>query len=303
MNDTNINCRHKQLIRDNTIEINFCKNCGCFLILKYGSSQQKEVESFSVIPNKMITPLDVSPFETFTYIHRNLKKANLDKDYEKLPKEYLNIRKILINLLKDYIIEYNFSTRSYFLGIYILDFIHCKYDFKKYIEKLKLDLLVLGVFLVAVKFIDDDAYPPCLDSFPNKKNPTIYYSLNEVRKYEVIVATLMEFQLDHYTSYYLTETILNHGIVFTSELQQMDIKDGRSIKNKLKKLYRLSLDINKMFVEDPQSIKFCNLTIAATSVVMAKELLKFDKTWNKELELLYKIKHENLTSCYNSILK
>ena len=162
-----------------------------------------------------------------------------------------------------------------------------KYQYEDYIAKIKPDLLVLGVFLVAVKFIDDDAYPPSLNEFPNKKNPSLFYPLNEVRKSEFTVAALMEFRLDHYTSYYLTETILSHGVVFTSELQAMNLKDSKSIKEKLKKLYRLALDINKMFVEDISSLKFSNFEIAATSVVMAKELLKFELTWNNELEELY----------------
>ena len=81
-----------------------------------------------------------------------------------------------------------------------------------------MDLLILGIFLVAVKFLDDDAYPPSLDSFPSKKSPTIYYSMSEVRKYEYMVAYLIDFKLDVFTPYYLTETILSHGVVFISDL-------------------------------------------------------------------------------------
>lgn len=301
MTDTNINCRHKQLIKKDKEKVDFCKKCGCFLIIKY--SKVKEVESFAILPKKMITSLDIPPPETIKRIKTHLEKSCLSKHYKSLPPEYLQIRKALIDLLKEYIVEYNFSTRSYFLGIFILDYIHMRYPYKDYISKMKLDLLVLGVFLIAVKFIDDDAYPPTLDSFPSKKNPSMYYSLNEVRKYEFMVASLMEFQLDHYTSYYLTETILSHGVVFTNELLEMNIKDSKSIKDKLKKLYRLALDINKMFVEDPLSLQFSNLEIAATSVVMAKELLKFDNPWNFELEELYGVKLNDLTPCYNSILK
>jgi hypothetical protein len=300
MTDTNINCRHKQLIKKENEKIDFCKKCGCFLIIKY--SKVKEVESFAILPKKMITSLDIPPTDTVKSIKRHLESSSL-QNFKDIPVEYLSVRKSLIDMLKEYIVEYNFSTRSYFLGIYILDYIHLKYPYNDYISKMKLDLLVLGVFLVAVKFIDDDAYPPTLDSFPSKKSPSLYYSLNEVRKYEFMIACLMEFKLDHFTSYYLTETILSHGVVFTSELQAMNLKDSKSIKDKLKKLYRLALDINKMFVEDIHSLQFSALEIAATSVVMAKELLKFENIWNNELEWLYGVKLNDLTPCYNSILK
>ena len=225
MTDTNINCKHKELnkLKFNTTntdvtKTNFCKKCGCILIINY-TEKAKTVESFSLIPKKLITSLDINPYETFERINLHLLSSSLASKAEALPKEYLKVRHNLIELLKEYILEYNFSTRSYFLGIYIMDYIFSSHPYLEFTEKLKLDYFVLGVFLVAVKFIDDDAYPPSLDSFPNKKNPSLFYPLNEVRKYELMIGVLMQFQLDHYTSYYLTETILAHGCVFTHELQ------------------------------------------------------------------------------------
>lgn len=301
MTDTNINCKHI-LLNKTKNKTDFCKRCGCFLKLQY-SDKNKVIESFSVIPKKLITSLDINPYETFERINLHIEKSNLVNYFSKLPQDYITIRRDLIELLKDYILEYNFSTRSYFLGIYIMDYIFSHHPYEEVTDKLKLDYFVLGVFLVAVKFIDDDAYPPSLDTFPNKKNPSLFYPLNEVRKYEFMVGYLMLFQLDHYTSYYLTESILSHGVIFTHELQELNLKDGKEIKDRIKKLYRLALDINKMFVEDEVSLKYNNLLIACTSIVMAKELLKFKDTWNEELEILYKVKLSDMTSCYNSILK
>lgn len=302
MSDTNIHCKHKQLIKNEKESIDFCKRCGCFLIIKQ-SKAQKEVEAFSVLYRKLITSLDISPYDTFTKVFKQCESADLSKFYSKLPEDYFQTRKSLVDLLKEYIVEHNFGTRSYFLGIYILDYIFCKYSYPDLVSKLKPDMLVLGVFLVAVKFIDDDAYPPTLDSFTNKKNPGLLYSLSEVRKYECIVVKLMEFKLDIFTSYYLTETILSHGVVFTSELSSMGITESRAMKDKIKKVNRLALDINKMFIEDIESMRFSSLQIAATSIMMAKELLKFETSWNLELKHLYRIDGDSLNSCYNSILR
>lgn len=302
MSDTNIYCKHKQVVRNEKEKIDFCKRCGCFLIIKY-SNKQKEVESYSVLPKKMITSLDISPYDTMEELKKKVVDADISKHFAKLPEEYTQLRKSLIDMLKDYIVEHSFCTRSYFLGIYILDYIFSKYSYQDIVSKLKPDVLVLGVFLVAVKFIDDDAYPPALDTFPSKKNPSIFYSLNEVRKYEFMVVKLMDFKLDYFTSYYLTETILSHGVIFTHELQKMNLTDTKTIKEKIKKMYRLALDINKMFVEDIQIMKFNALDVSATCIMMAKELLKFDIPWNPELEHLYKIPSKSLNSCYNSILK
>ena len=302
MSDTNINCKHKQLICNDKESVDFCKKCGCFLIVKT-NNKIKEIDSFTVLPKKIITSLDISPYDTILKMKDQMKDNDLSQLYSTIPEEYHQMRKALVEMLKDYIIEYGFSTRSYFLGVYILDYIYCNYSYNDVISKLKTDLFILGVFLVAIKFIDDDAYPPALDTFPKKKSPTIYYSLNDVRKYEFIVIKLMNFKLDYFTSYYITETILAHGVVFTKELQALNCLDPKTIKDKLKKLYRLSLDINKMFVEDINCLKFNIFDISVTSIVMAKELLKFETAWNPELEHLYQIKQNSLASCYNSILK
>lgn len=302
MLDTNINCKHRQVIKKDQGKIDFCKRCGCFLIIKY-SQKQKEVESYSLIPKKMITSLDINPHDLIAEVSKKIKEESLAKYYPKLPEDYIKNRKSLISMLKDYIIEHSFCNRSYFLGIYILDSIFSKHSYSDVVSKFKEDYLVLGVFLIAVKFIADDAYPPELDSYQSKKNPSILYSLSEVRKYEFMVLKLMEFKLDYFTSYYLTETILSHGVVFTHEIQKMNITDAKVIKEKLKKLYRLALDINKMFVEDADILKFNALEVAATCITMAKELHKFEIPWNPELEHLYKIDSKSLATCYNAILK
>ena len=251
----------------------------------------------------MITSLDISPYDTLSKMRSQVKDSDLSQFYSNIPEEYHQLRKSLVELLKEYIIDFGFSTRSYFLGVYIIDYIYWKYSYKEVISKIKTDLFILGEFLVAIKFIEDDAYPAALDTYPSKKNPSIYYSLTEVRKYKCLVVKLLDFKLDFFTSYYITETILAHGVVFTKELQSLNYLDPKVIKDKLKKLYRLALDINKMFIEDILCLKFSMLDIAATSIVMAKELLKFEISWNPELEHLYQIKQSSLTSCYNSILK
>lgn len=304
MNDLNINCKHKQLLKKES-KFDFCKKCGCFLIISY-NNKVKEIQSFSILPKKIITSQDIPPNETMNSINKNLEMYSLRNFFnstDDIPEKYRETRKVYIDMLKEYIVEYQFSTRSFFLGIYILDYIHIRYPYEDYIDKMKGELLVLGAFLIAVKFIEDDAYPPGLDTFTNKSNKSLLYSMSEVRKYEVIVSMLMEFKLDHFTSYYITETLLAHGIVFTYELQDLNLKDSKHIKEKLKKLYKLSLDINKMFVESIHSLSFNSLEIAITSIIMSKELLQFETTWNKELELFYNINADSLNNCYNAILK
>jgi len=298
----NISCKHKQIIKNDKENIDFCRKCGCFIVIKY-SEKQKEVEAYSILPKKMITPLDISPYDSIDIIIKETKESELSSYYNNIPDEYFHIRKNLIDLLKDYIVEYSFNTRSYFLGIYFLDYIYLKYSYQEITSNFKTDLLVLGVFLNAIKFIDDDAYPPGLDSFPSKKNPSILYPLNEVRRYEFLVAKLVNYKMDIFTSYYLTETLLSYGVVFTYEIEKMGINSSKVVKDTIKKLYRLALDINKMFIEDINSIKFNALEISSTCVMMAKELLNFEDQWNKELQYLYRIESENLNICYNSILK
>lgn len=298
---TNINCRHRQLINKESKTIDFCKKCSCFLSIKYG--KQKEVVSFSIVPKRMITPSETSPYESILKLIKESQNSNLSCYFKSIPNDYLQMRKHLITYLKDYIVLYKYSSRSYFLAVHIMDSIYCKHPYDEFICKLKPDVLTLAIFLVSVKFIDDDAYPPSFDSFPSKKNPTIYYSLNELRRYELIVLKLMDYKLDICTTYYITETILTHGVIFSHELNQMGLTDSKSVKETVKKLYRLALDINKMFIESVESLKYSPLEIAVTSIIMAKELTSFSETWNPELAELYQIRSVDTLGCYSSILR
>jgi hypothetical protein len=248
----------------------------------------------------MCTGLDIAPQDTMKEIRKELNQIYFKNSS---PEEYTNTRASLIDLVKDYIIEYSYSTRTYFLTIFIIDYLHANHSYKDVISRLKPDLLVLGSFLIAVKFLEDDAYPPSLDTFPSKKNPNLYYALNEVRKYEGIIIILMNFKLDYFTSYYLLETILSHGVVFTNELTSIELSDKKACKDKLKRLYKLAIDINKLFIEDITSLEYDMFEIAATCVVMSKELMKFEVSWNPELEKLYSLDLNSLSNCYNAILK
>lgn len=303
MADTNLSCKHNQLISSEVEVINFCSKCGCILVKRFKKDKTRDTDAFTVIPSKMMVTLNISPLDCFKSITNQVEQTDLSINFERFSEEYQITRKRLISMLKGYIIEHNFNNRSYFLGIYILDYIFANHPYNELINKLKLDLLILGIFLVAVKFIDDDAYPPTLDSFTNKNNISLLYSLSEVRKYECIVVKLINFKLDIYTSYFLTETMLSHGIVLNTEFVAAGINDPKQIKDKLKKLYRLSLDINKLFVEDFNFLKFSQLKIAATSIMIAKELMKFDKGWSFEFENIYMIPKSSLSKCYSTILK
>lgn len=303
MTDNSLTCKHTHQIKCEVESISFCSKCGCIVVKRFKKDKSKDTDAFAVIPSKMMGALNLSPYDCFKTAVNQVEQTDLSLCFEKFSEEYLLTRKKLISMLKGYIIEHNFNNRSYFLGVYILDYIFAKNSYNELSDKLKLDLLVLGIFLVAVKFIDDDAYPPVLDSFTNKSNSKLLYSLSEVRKYECIVVKLMDFKLDIYTSYLLTETLLSHGIVLNIEFIQAGINEPKQIKDKLKKLYRLSLDINMLFVEDFNFLKFSQLKIAATSILMAKELLKFEKGWSSEFENLYNIPKSSLAKCYSSILR
>lgn len=297
---TNISCKHRQLVKSivNT-ERDFCRKCGCILVIKNG--KYKEVESFSILLRKFISPLETFPQDTIRLMKAELEKSSLSKYFSKIPESYVEKRKELIEMLKDYFFEYKFSSRGYFLGVYLLDFIFIASSYPT--SELKTDILVLAVFLVSIKYIEDNVCPPILSSFPNKKNMNLLYPVNEVRKYEVIVMQLADYKLNVFTSIYLTEAILSQGVTFSHEFKRMNIVDSKGIKDKLKKLNRLAIDINKMFIENIDSIQFNALEIALTSINLSKELMKFDEQLGKELESLYGVDTINLASCYDAIIQ
>lgn len=305
MSYTNLNCEHTQLFKTN---IDFCKNCSCILIV-----QNETILDHSLIDKQHINKIDYSPIDSFKIIFNSQKDFSKIMNSSNLSEEYSNRRPYLINLLREYYVEYKYSDKCFFLGIYLLDLLMCsvemgstfdlvgftKDDFEKTI---KYDLVVLSVFVLSIKFLEDDSYSPLLDSFVNKKNPSILYSLTEVRKYETFVLRLLRYKLDYYTSYFITETILTHGVIFNEEMTEMGISNGKRIKEIVKDIWKLAVDLNMSFVYSNDFLLFSPFEIATTSIRIAKESKKFKKPiFSNDFSYLYRV--EEYSECYNSMMK
>lgn len=301
MGDTNIKCEHKPFLNKDE-SIDFCGRCGCILVVKQVNSL-KEIESFSVHHKKVIFPPEVSPQNTFAIFYNYIESAFQHDRFSKLSEEYFDLRKTLIELLKDYIIKYQYSVRSLYLGVHMLDTIFSSYPFSDLHCNLNSEKLVLGVFLVAVKFLEDDAYPPNLNLYVNKQNPSILYPLNEVRRYESLVLQLMNYNLRAFTSHYILETLLSHGIIFTHELNRMGTTNEDSMAEILTNVSKLSQSLNLKFLEDKDSLKFTPIQIALSCIAAAKELLKFATKSSPEMEKLCKIDSDSVVECKKSILR
>jgi hypothetical protein len=127
----------------------------------------------------------------------------------------------------------------------------------------------------------------------------VSYEMNEVRKYEDYVLKFLSFKLNFFTTFNIVETILSNGVVFNYECSN---DDGYStIKEKVKKVNKLSFQILLGFIEDPAYVNFNHIEVAFSCIVFAKELLRFKEIFPPELEKVYNIKMGNFIKCFQYV--
>lgn len=118
------NCIHKFKNQKIKKELNYCRNCG---VVKYN-------KIISVKPKNLEKKTDIDPFEVFNKIAENKKKILIDYK-NPIHKQYLNRRKNLLEILKNFSMLQNFDDESFFQTIYYLDKCILKESFTQYLIK------------------------------------------------------------------------------------------------------------------------------------------------------------------------
>lgn len=127
----------------------------------------------------------------------------------------------------------------------------------------------------------------------------VTYDINEVRRYEDYVIKFLSHKLNYYTTFSILEYLLSNGIAFYNEFSHHDSKTA--IKEKIKKLNKLSFQILNSIVEDINYVNFNHIEIAFSCVVYAREVMKFKTIFHPEFEKIYDLKMGNILKCYHFI--
>ena len=175
--------------------------------------------------------LEINPQEIF----ENMKKDFYDNysitNILNISKDYIKIRKDLINLIYKVSKKMGFKSQAFFLSVYYLDIILIE---NKNIDSNKLNILSLSCLIVASKYCENDPNVPPLENFIdiynryNKKFGEI--KIDDLFEMEVYVLKYLDYNVYYMTIYDFNLFFFNHGIIKKQQIKDI-INNNVNIKN------------------------------------------------------------------------
>jgi hypothetical protein len=151
--------------------------------------------------------------ENFDWYEKQKTKANSNK---RLPTEIKpKKREEMILLIQKKTAIFKYKLKTFYLAVAIFDTILFKdsiYD----INSDSFELIALVSLLLAVKFDEDDANIPDLSEF-GFINYKSFYTVDEIRRCEVVCLQILEYNLQIYTPFSYVYYVCLNGIIFSDE--------------------------------------------------------------------------------------
>lgn len=201
-------CSHEyQLFSNATNETYaFCSNCSVMVLFT------KQFEQFLLKPITMQKKCEIDP-------HVIISIMKHSKQYQDNTRAvslwYLKHRKTAVSYLQKLCFNLKYSDATFYLALTYLD-LYCKYKEEEYNTK-RMEVLIIGCFLLATKFGENDIFAPSLDQFESFNRQHMYNS-SELLQSELCVLKKLDYELIQFSSYDWLFLLLNNGFVFEDEV-------------------------------------------------------------------------------------
>ena len=149
-------------------------------------------------------------------MQENLESINETNNF----KLYLEKRSNLINLIRGANSKLKFRSQTFFLAVYYMDLIFSRINDLV----LKYEFYSICCLLIAAKFDEIDSNIPDLFHFQkicsSKFDHKIYFTIDEIKKYEVYTIKALNYKLNYFTPYHFLIFFFSHGVVFYVEINK-----------------------------------------------------------------------------------
>ena len=300
------NCSHKgSAIEKNLIPKNnpydFCPHCGSISILDnnryyYTIKPNEKNKKSEVDPVKIVNEMKNSEKENY-FLDNLYNISDKDMKYQVIQKRitlYLSKRKLLLFYLQNITKALNYSDLSFYHTLLLTD-LYLSYNINENMSDEKLLYLLIGFFLIASKFKENDIFEPeayifCDFDWDYDLTP------DRILYYEAKCLKAIQYDFFIYSTYDWLHIFMGIGYVFDGEIDSYEeIKEINSYTFKL----LIAITPIGLF------IKYAPLHNAISIIQICRED-KIDKNkinvelFNKMLSL-YNLKFSDYENCYNDI--
>ena len=208
--------------------------------------------------------------------------------------QYTKYRSELLGFVKYIQGRLEYSQRTYYLGVSILDNLLSQYN----IEKGQLKLVCFMALHMAAKM--EESYEKIPELGLIAKLFEDKFEIQDIKDWEVSLSKSVGHNFNIRTPYTFIEFFLSKGIVNDQDVNSQDINE---IEEEINKFEGLVMSFLQICTNNYEFYKFDPLTIAASAIVCAKKVAGYEKYWSRDLEQLTTMKLQDLETCAKMMYK
>lgn len=224
-----------------------------------------------------LNEIESYPFEIFDNLLRNQTSKAINISV--FPQKHK--RKRIIDFLLKTKRKLNLSNKIIHLTIYLLDTI-ISTNQEKY-NKI-IDQICLGCLILSIKFLQNQAEIPNFKNFEFLFNTNVFYSLEEIKKYEIFCIKQLKYNLSYITSVDYIQYFESRGIIFINDIND-NMNNYINIRTFHNKIYEILI---KVLYKIPYT-DFPPFDLAIFALCQAREYFNLQEKINKSMIIAYRL--------------
>ena len=146
-------------------------------------------------------------------LYGNIQKNNSNGKYK------MEKRKHYIKKINEFFIKFKFKISSFYIFIFLLDYIFIKKD-NTVNYHLKNEDIILGTLFLSIKFNEDYINIPSLKEISNYIFPSNYFSIERLKVIEIKCLQILNYELIYYTNYDYLSLFFLLNVNYSKELKK-----------------------------------------------------------------------------------
>ena len=146
-------------------------------------------------------------------LYGNIQKNNSNGKYK------MEKRKHYIKKINEFFIKFKFKISSFYIFIFLLDYIFIKKD-NTVNYHLKNEDIILGTLFLSIKFNEDYINIPSLKEISNYIFPSNYFSIERLKVIEIKCLQILNYELIYYTNYDYLTLFFHLNVNYSKELKK-----------------------------------------------------------------------------------
>lgn len=271
---------HKcKTLTSSPLEAHFCACCGIYMSQSKSSCVSFRPEKYRV--------MDPFRLDANLLLQEMVKKQNINRIYVSSA-QFVKYRSELLRFLKYLRTRLEYSLRTYYLAVSILDCFLSQYK----VENDNLKIFCFMALHMAAKMEENGPKVPELSViaklFENK------YDVEDIENWEIAITKALNYSLNIRTPYTFVEHFLSKGVVNSMDL---NCRSEAQAESQISNFEKVVMDLLDLTSSHYDFNNFSPMSVACAVIACARKSIGIKNTWTNDLECLTTQKVKDIEQC------